>query len=142
MSVRNRLSRGVALSAALCATLLTTGCGIAELAAPEEFCGRNAKVDVSVVAGGSPGPSIGWSPECRAVAVLVEDTTGEDDLWVVESSAGIRPGLRYGSTPAGAGSNEGPEPLESGATYVVTVFGGPPGSGDDYPVGSTAFVAP
>ncbi len=128
-------------TAVLCAAMLSaTACDPEEVVASNRFCDQNARVNVSVASDGGQAPSISWTPGCRAALVLVEDAN-EEDLWVLSGDAGIAPGVRYGSTPAGSVVDEGPEPLVPGSEYVVSVFGGPPGSGDDYPLGSASFVA-
>jgi hypothetical protein len=117
-----------------------TACDPEAVTASAGMCGRNAAVAVSVT-GGAQGPSFSWSPGCRAALVLVEDPDGED-LWELSGNAGVAPGVRYGIAPEGTSADGDASPLVRGSQYVVSVYGGPPGSGDEYLLGSATFVAP
>lgn len=82
------------------------------------FCSGDVTVDVS----SGTSPTFTWSPACRVVAVLVENSF-DADLWSVESGSGIESGLVYGTTPPGA-FPQFVASLFVGQTYEVIVYRG------------------
>ena len=79
--------------------------------------------DVSVTVSGGTTPTFTWTPACRVIGLLVEE--GASDRWFLEATtAGIAPGVTYGSVPAGASQDAPAIPLVSGTTYEVILFRG------------------
>ena len=129
--LRTALLTTVALAAA--------GCGDDDdPAGPDDLAPCTGDVTVSVSAGTTP--TFSWSPACRAYGLIVEEGASDRWLLVATGSAGIAPGVRYGTVPAGASQRGEPAvPLVAGRAYDVTVFRG---TTDDNarPAGSRDFT--
>ena len=113
-----------AVRTALFATaVLAAGCGDDDAAGPDGLAPCTGTVTVSVSAGTTP--TFSWAPACAAYGLIVEE--GASDRWFLRATgaAGIAPGVRYGTVPAGASEDgEAAVPLVAGRTYDVSVFRG------------------
>jgi hypothetical protein len=81
------------------------------------------KVIVNVATG--PVPIYTWSPSCGVSALMVSRESGGAALWTVSGTSStenpILSGVQYGRTPPQARTVAGPEELQSGVRYRITV---------------------
>lgn len=79
-------------------------------------CTGNVDIHVS----GGTTPTITWTPACRVFVLGVEEEGGRD-VWLIVSEGGnrIASGVRYGTVPAGATSDESAIALVAGRTYTI-----------------------
>jgi hypothetical protein len=105
----------------LAATLpLLVACG-GDGTGPDNAGPCTGDVTVSVSAGTTP--TFTWEPECRVIALLVEQ--GASDMWFLEGMGqGIASGVRYGTVPPNAVAEDPALPLVAGTTYEVILFRG------------------
>ena len=102
--------------------VLLAGCGGDTPIEPVTPCTS----DVAVTATANPLPVVTWSPECGAtrVTIVAPPSQGFFTFWNIASPDGqIRPGVRYGQVPSGATEATPAQPLPSGTTVLVGVFG-------------------
>jgi hypothetical protein len=78
---------------------------------------------VTATISGGTTPTFTWKPSCLVVELLVE-RDGWDQWFLEATGDGIRPGVRYGTAPAGAIEDEPATPLVRGVTYELILFWG------------------
>jgi hypothetical protein len=95
---------------------------------------------VSVSATAGTTPDFAWSPTCRLALLIVRDTLGNEQWHIVAPGNLISPPVRYGITPPSAVLFTPPQPLTSGGTYTVALWGANPNGPAGIPRGSTTFT--
>ena len=81
---------------------------------------------VAVTVANGTVPQFNWTAPCLVQRVHVyvasaPSVGGPRPIWGIERAGGIAPPVTYGQTPVGAQVLLPPEPLESGAHYLVEV---------------------
>lgn len=108
---------------ALCACLISAGCGGGTNSSGPDAALPECTGNVTIAVSPGPQPTITWGPRCRLFLLAVESAVTGHDSWSITSPGinGIAPDVVYGRVPIGAQAVQAAAALIPGQRYTVAL---------------------
>ena len=122
MTLRPHVRRTLRTLLLATAALALPGCGDDDDPAGPDGTLAPCTGDVTVSVSAGTTPTFTWTPACTVRALLVEEDASDRWFILATGTAGIAPGVVYGTVPAGASQDEPALPLTAGVAHDVVLF--------------------